>query len=116
MEEKNLLKIALISSLFGVLLILFISEKTDLSMSNIANITNSSIDQKVKIKGYITSLAETPGLYILNVRDNTGEITTIIFKEEKINLSKNDLIEVEGKVSKYKDKIEIIADLIILIK
>ena len=55
-------------------------------------------------------------MYILNVRDNTGEITTIIFKEEKINLSKNDLIEVEGKVSKYKDKIEIIADLIILIK
>ena len=43
----------------------------------------------------------------MNIQDKTSNITVIAFKEDEINLQKNDLIEVLGIVKKYKDKLEI---------
>lgn len=116
MKESKLLKIAIIGALMGVIILSYISEKNYLVGSDIKEIANKTIDEKVKIKGYITSIQETPGLYILTVKDSSGSIKVVVFKEEKIDISNDDSIEVEGKVTKYKEEIEIIADVIRLIK
>lgn len=110
MEEKTLFKIALISSLLGILLILFITEKLDLGQSNISNLTNLS--GKVKIKGYITSFKENPTSYFINLKDETGEIPILVFKENPLNLTKGMIIEVEGNIIEYQGKKEISAELI----
>ena len=112
MNDSSLLKLSLICSLIGIFILIIISERINISESNIANITKNDVDKSVKIKGYITMLAETPGLYILKIKDSTAEITTIVFKEEQINITKGSLVEIEGKVKEYNEIIEINAELI----
>ena len=109
MEEKTLLRIALITSLFGILILLIILDKIDVSDSNIDAINETFLDRQVKIKGEITRITETPGLYIINVKDNTGNMGVIVFKEEKLELEKGNIVEVEGQVVEYQGKTEIIA-------
>lgn len=110
MNEKTLLKIALASSIVGIFLLLLILELSEVQSYQIANITNSQIDKTVKVTGKITKIKETPGLLILDIKDNTGVITAIAFKNKAVELEKNSIIEMTGKVQKYKDKLEIIAN------
>lgn len=107
MNEKNLFKIAITCSIIGILILLFITDKIEVKYTSILDINKSLMDKEVKIGGQITNIKETPGLYIVDVRDSTGKITVVIFKEELLNLTKNQLIEVLGTVTTYKNKIEI---------
>ncbi|MEK6932986.1 MAG: OB-fold nucleic acid binding domain-containing protein [Nanoarchaeota archaeon] len=109
MKESNLLKISVITALVGILVLLFILDRIDLSNADIVNLTKEDIDKKVEIKGELISITETPGLYILNVKDFSGTITVIVFKEDDLELKKGDILEIEGQVTSYKDKLEIIA-------
>ena len=110
MQEKALLKIAMVCSLIGIFIILVIVERLEISESNISSINKNDLDEKVKIKGYINFVRETPGLLILNIQDDTGNITAIVFKEDNMNLNKGDLIEIYGLVKEYKGNLEIEAD------
>ena len=109
MEEKTLLRIALITSLFGILILLIILDKIDVSDSNIDAINETFLDRHVKIKGEIIGIAETPGLYIINIKDDTGSMGVIVFKEDKLELEKGNIVEIEGQVTEYQGKMEIIA-------
>ena len=113
MEEQNLIKLSLIVSLTGILIILFISESIEIKEYKIKDISEEQLDKEVKVEGAITRITETPGLIIFNLNDKTGEITTILFKEEPINLTLNQKVQVQGKVIKYKNKLEIEANQII---
>ena len=115
MQEKTLLKISLITSLVGILILLIILDKIDVSGSNINAINKTFLDKQVKIKGEITRIAETPGLYIMNVKDNTGNIDVIIFKEDILDLEKGNVVEIEGQVAEYQSKMEIIAKKIVIL-
>ena len=115
MKEKTLLKISLITSLVGILILLVILDKIDVSDSNINAINKTFLDKQVKIKGEITRITETPGLYIMNVKDNTGDIDVIVFKEEKLELEKGNIIQIEGQVTEYQGKLEIIAKKIVIL-
>lgn len=107
MKEKNLLKIALVTSLIGIFIILIVTEKADLFGYSIAKIDKSFVDRDVRIEGEIVKIKETPGLLILDVRDETGSIKVVAFKEEKIELKKGNKIEIEGKVREYRNELEI---------
>lgn len=115
MQEKTLLKIALVTSLVGILILLIILDKIDVSSSNINAINKTLSEKQVKIKGEITRITETPGLYIINVKDNTGNIDVIVFKEEKLELEKGAIIQVEGQITEYQGKMEIIAKKVIIL-
>ena len=110
MKESDLLKLALISSLTGVLLIIIISNSIEIKEYKINEITEKELEKEVKIKGTINRITETPGLMIINIKDETGTITAIIFKEESLNFTKNQEIELQGKVRKYKEKLEIVVN------
>lgn len=107
MDEKRLSKIALLCSLTGILLLLVIAERQDLSTSSIASITNETLNQPVLIKGKITSIKETPAVAIAQVQDTTGSITVIMFRKENMVMQKGDLVEVEGVIKEFNDKLEI---------
>lgn len=112
MEEKRLTKIALLCSLIGILMLLVIAERQDLSTSNIKSITNETLDQPVKIKGKITSIKETPAVTIIQVQDTTGSIAVIMFRKEDLALQKGNLVEVKGIVKSFNDKLEIEAKVV----
>ena len=112
MDDNTLYKICLISALIGIFLILIIANKMEIKGSNIGNISEKNLNEKVKVKGYVTFFKETPGLYLMNIKDSTGNITVLAFKDDKINITKNSIIEVEGSLTKYNNELEINADII----
>ena len=90
-------------------MILFIVQKYEVPNYDIKDVDKSKLDEKVSIKGQVERVTETPGLYILNLEDSTGEITVVVFKDEILDILEGDLLEVEGTVTEYKNNVEIIA-------
>ncbi len=107
MQESTLFKISLTLSIIGILVLLFVSEKKDADLVTIEEALNSSIGQKVKIKGQLTTIINSPGFLILNIKDNTGEIKAIAFIEEEIRIFPNSTVKVEGQIKEYKNEKEI---------
>ena len=111
MEDKDLLKITLIVSIIGIFILTLYVESIQTSPIEISKINKDMLDQTVKIKGTITQLTETEGLYILTIKDDES-IPVIVIKDEFLQLSKQDFVEIEGKVIEYKNKTEIQAQII----
>ena len=114
MKEKDLLKVSLIFSLIGILLLFILTYELKVNLYEINSLSKDNLDDIVRIKGVIESFGETPGLYLITVKDNSGKLTVIAFKDEKIPLQKGLNIEVVGSVVEYKDEIEIIAKQIVI--
>ena len=115
MKDKTLLKISLVTAIIGILILLFILDRISLSGSNLSNITKDNLDENIKIKAELVKITETPGLYILTVRDFSGIMTVIVFKDESLELKEGDVLEIEGRVTSYNGKLEIIAKKITII-
>jgi RecJ-like exonuclease len=107
-NEKDLLKISLISSLIGILLLFILTYEMKVNFYEINSLSKDNIDDAVRIKGIVESFAETPGLYIVTIKDDTGAITVVIFKDESLNLQKGMELEIIGTVTEYNNKLEII--------
>ncbi len=107
MEDKTLLKLSLIVSLTGILFLMIISDNMEIKEYKIKDLTKKQVNKDIKVKGTITKVTETPGLYIFNINDNTGDITAILFKEDPINLTVSQEVILEGKLVEYKDRLEI---------
>ncbi|MBI4158792.1 OB-fold nucleic acid binding domain-containing protein [Candidatus Woesearchaeota archaeon] len=115
MNESSIFKLSLAISLTGILLLLVIVETTEIQEIGIEDISNKKEDETVRIVGKIESIKETPGLYILNIEDKSGKINVIVFKEDKLNISKGNQADIEGTVKEYQNKKELIAKRISII-
>ena len=111
MEDNKIIKIAISASIFGLILLYYATIAIEAKSYSISQIDKSMLDQDVKIRGKITNIIKTEKVLILNVKDGTGSIMVASFNPKEVVEIKNGLdIEVIGKVSIYKNKIEIIAD------
>lgn len=110
MEEKTILKLSLVIAMTGIILLLFISETIEIESYKINDLTKKDAGKDVKVTGIITRVTETPGLFIFNIQDETGEITAILFKDGKTNITANMHVEIQGEAQEYKDNIEIVVD------
>lgn len=107
MEEKTLLKIALICSIVGVFIIFIFAGKLEPSLINISSISQSFIDKDVKIRGTVSSFRITSSVLMLDVRDETGVIKVVAFDKEDFEADKDQAVEVIGKVKEYQGVLEI---------
>ena len=112
MNDRLTFKITLTISLLGIL-VLFMLPKPVSPLKQISEITEQEIDNSVRIIGQVIKIKDLPGIALLNIKDKTGEITVIIFKEEELKIKQNDFLEIEGKITEYKGEIEIQAERII---
>lgn len=112
MEEKTLFKIAMITSLVGLLVMIIMIGAIDISESGISSINKTYIGKEIKIKGILTSKKELSGITIMNVKDDTGSIKVIAYKDNNqyLKLEKDSTIEVKGLVKEYGSELEIEAD------
>lgn len=102
------LKICLALSLFGILLLTFLSSHLTPKEYNIINITENDIDNYVTIKGQISEIRnfEENEFYILTITDKTENITgTLNSKNLSINKTQEYLIS--GKITKYENETQI---------
>jgi len=110
MKESLLIKICLVSVVIGIVM-MFISSKTihpkEIKIEDISEKYNY-----VKIIGKITEVSTSKsGTTFLKIKDDSGTIDGIIFKNSIKNLDvikSGKKIEVIGKPEKYKEKMEII--------
>jgi RecJ-like exonuclease len=124
MQEKNLLRLAILCSLIGIFILILISNNLEPKKLNINEITKEYIGQTIKTEGTITSIKITEELTVLEIKDThrgdasgaqktsssseTGKIKVIAF--EKINLKENNKVLIKGKIKEYKNRLEIEAN------
>lgn len=112
MDEKNLLKVALICSIIGVFVIFIFADKLDPSLISISDISSSFIDQSVKFEGKVTSVINNPSVSILDVKDDNGSIKVVAFDND-FELREGQVVEIFGKVTEYKGVLEVEAKKIV---
>ena len=108
MNEKFLLKLALIISVLGLILLYVISKNIEISDTTIEKITNEEIEGDVVIRGTVKEI-NTRGSTTFLVINQESEIEVIVFSNN-VNLSMGDNVKITGQVSEYKNQKEIIAD------
>ena len=111
MQEKTLLKIALICSLLGLLIFYLISNDIEIKEKNIEKITIDNKDEFVKLNGIVNNVIDTEKVTLIKILQ-PQEITVVLFKNENktMPIQQGNEVEVIGKVDEYKGKMEIIAD------
>ncbi len=114
--EKKLLKISLIISLIGIFILLFFSSIHQPALIKISKITTNQLNKQIKITGQIIKIKNYPEyeFQLLTLKDDSGNITITL--DKILNLSESKSIIVIGKVSQYKNKLQINANKIIKIK
>ena len=102
--------IAFIISLFGILILLAIINFTEPKTSDILDIKDLKINKKVKIIGTTNNVKIFENNFTrFSINDETGKINVIC---NCPNIKKNQTLEITGRVTKYKDNLQIQADLI----
>jgi len=106
MEDSTLLKISLVISLIGVLLLYFMSESIEIDNVELMHIEDYK-DETVKLNGVIEEITTTESATFLKVKQYEI-IDVVVF--DYINLSSGDYVEVTGIVDEYNDGYEILAE------
>lgn len=96
----NLLKLSLIISLTGTLLLLFLSSLPP-KLTQIEDIKTNNPNKLIRIRGEIIKSEKKNNFYLITIKDNTDHIQILHNK----NLSGK--LEIVGKVKEYKNKLQI---------
>ncbi len=107
MKEVTLIKLALISSIIGIIILYISVENISLNETEINKITYA--DNDIKIKGVITKLDEREKVTFLEI-SQPNTMNVVVFKDSKFDLKQNDYVEVIGSVEEYNGKLQIIAE------
>lgn len=108
MKENTLLKIALICSLIGLIILYFISTKIEVKDYK-PSILNRNVGDDIKLKGTITKITDRGNVILIEVNQE-NKINVVLFtNNDELKLKSGDSIEVIGKVQEYKGKNEIVA-------
>jgi len=114
MEDSILLKIALVLSITGILVLFLLSNTINPEEININKIDKNKIDKTVKIRGITNNIKKMDNLMFIDIIQN-NKITVVLFNDKDVEIEKGNKVEIIGKVKEYKDGYEIIGDKIIVI-
>lgn len=117
--DDKLLRIALITSLIGIIGLIAFSPTIEVKEVDIKDINNAMIDEEVRIDGVITDIAQSSSKtsYFLTINDGDAQIQLIIFENQVAEIQsknldiedfKNRKVQVVGTVTQYNSKLELI--------
>lgn len=117
--DDKLLKIALVTSLIGIIGLIIFTPTIEVKEIDIKDINRGMIDEEVKIDGVIQDISQSKSKsnHFLTINDGTGQIQLIIFETQTAELQENHLdindfknrkVEVVGKITEYKSELELI--------
>lgn len=110
MNNQTLLKLSFIISILGILLLLFLANTIQPAQIKIKNISQQNLNQKIQLTGKIQSIKtyKESDFQILTINDSTDKIDILI--DSPINLTKNQTIMIQGRITDYKNNPQIQAD------
>ena len=117
--DDKLLRIALITSLIGIIGMLIFTPSIEVKKVKIEDINRGMIDEEVSIDCVVTDIGQSASKssYILTINDGTGQMQLIIFESQASELQtkslsiedfKNKKVTVTGKITEYKSNLELI--------
>ncbi|MBI2629928.1 OB-fold nucleic acid binding domain-containing protein [Candidatus Pacearchaeota archaeon] len=110
MNEKSLLILSLALSIFGIILLFYLSSFPP-SQSKISELESRMINSRVKIFGQLIQISNQKTFFIMKIKDSTGTIEVTTEKPFPINST----LEITGKIQEYKNKKQINAEKIVLL-
>lgn len=117
--DDKLLKIALVTSLIGLVGLIAFTPTIEVKEVDIKDINRGMIDEEVSIKGVITDVAQSSSKtsYFLTINDGEAQIQLIIFESQVSEIQsknldiedfKNRRVQVVGTVTQYNSEMELI--------
>ena len=117
--DDRLLRIALVTSLIGIIGLIIFTPSVEVKKIDINDISRAMIDEKVCVDGVITDISQSSSKtnYFLTINDGEGQITLIIFEKQVAEIQsrnldiesfKNRKVEVIGTITEYKSNLELI--------
>lgn len=119
MEDMKIVKMAVITSIIGLLGMVVLSGEITPEKITIDKINQKNMDQEVMVECYVEEIKKSANsnTYMLTITDGTAKTTLIIFESTTFELEKNGFplnslvdrkISVIGTVSQYHGAYEII--------
>ena len=115
MRDSTLVKISLAWALIGIFILMVaanLAKPAEISISGLAD----NIGNTVVLRGEVTRAAYRESVSFIDIKDNSSKATVVLFDVPAQNLSAGDFIAVKGKVSVYKNELELVADKIVCLK
>lgn len=117
--DDKLLKIALITSLIGLIGLIIFTPSIEVKKVEIQDINRGMIDEEVNIEGVVSDVksSASKSSYFLTVNDGTGQMSLIIFESQLAQLEDNGIdiesykgkkVNVVGTVTQYNSQLELI--------
>ena len=119
MEDNQIIKMAIITSIIGLIGMVFLSGEISPEVITIDKINQENLDHEVVVVCYVEKIkkSESSNTYMLTINDGSAKTTLVIFESTTFELNKNgfpinDLvnrkIRVTGTVSQYNGAYELI--------
>lgn len=100
MQDEKIFKIALITTIIGLIGLITTAGFVEANHKNINEIDKSQIDNQIQITGEVINITNTKsGTKIIKIADTTGTINAIAFKNTEINIHTGENVTITGKVA-----------------
>ena len=117
--DDKLLKIALITSLIGLIGLIIFTPSIEVKKVEIQDINRGMIDAEVSIDCVVSDVkaSASKSSYFLTINDGTGQMSLIIFESQLAQLEDNGIavesykgkkVSVAGTVTEYNSQLELI--------
>ena len=117
--DDKLIKIALITSLIGIIGLIIFTPTIEVKQVDINQINRGMIDEEISVDGVITNVAQSSSKtsYFLTVNDGEAQIQLIIFENQAAEIEgknldiedfKNRKVQVIATVTEYNSNLELI--------
>ncbi len=117
--DGKLLKIALVTSLIGLIGLIIFTPTIEVKKVEIEDINRGMIDEEVSIDCVVSDIkaSSSGSSYFLTINDGTGKMNLIIFESQLSQMQSNSLdikdfkdkkVNVIGKITEYNNEMEII--------
>lgn len=105
MKTKSLLKLALITAIFGTLVIVFLANNLEPPTISISDINEKMLDEWVSIQGRVVDEQIYGNLHIITVSDESASIRALLPEKTSSFLENN--VAILGKVIEYRNELEV---------
>ena len=117
--DDKLLRIALVTSLIGLIGLIMFTPSIEVKEVKIKDINRGMIDEEVCINCVVSEVksSKSGSSYFLTINDGTGQMQLIIFESQVAQMQTNNLdindfkdkkVKVVGKITQYNNEMEII--------
>jgi DNA/RNA endonuclease YhcR with UshA esterase domain len=117
--DDKLLKIALVTSLIGLIGLIMFTPSIEVKEVKIKDISRGMIDEEVSINCVVSDVksSKSGSSYFLTINDGTGQMPLVIFESQVSQMQTNNMdiqdfknkkVNVVGKITEYNNEMEIV--------